>query len=65
MDKCPELTDYEKDLIIRIDIKGETQASVAKFYEKSPAHDQHSAQKNIRKVHFMAQRQQGIRENPG
>lgn len=37
LEKCPVLTDYEKDLIKRIDINGETQASVAKSYGKSPA----------------------------
>lgn len=36
-EKCPVLTDYEKDLIRRIDINHETQASVAKSYGKSPA----------------------------
>jgi len=35
--KCPELTDYEKDLIRRIDINNETQASVAKHYGKTPS----------------------------
>ncbi len=37
LNSCSELTDYEKDLILRVDIKGESQASVAKFYGKSPA----------------------------
>lgn len=35
LDKCPDLSDYEKDLIKRIDVNHETQASVARFYEKS------------------------------
>jgi hypothetical protein len=33
----PVLSDYEKDLIRRIDTNRETQTSVAKFYKKSPA----------------------------
>jgi len=37
LEKCPLLTDYEKGLIERIDIDHETQASVAKSDEKSPA----------------------------
>lgn len=37
LDKCPVLTDYEKDLIRRIDVNHETQASVAKHYGKSPS----------------------------
>ena len=37
LEKCPVLTDYEKDLIRRIDINHETQAGVAKSYGKSPA----------------------------
>jgi hypothetical protein len=37
LDECPVLSDYEKDLIRRIDINHETQASVARFYKKSPS----------------------------
>jgi len=37
LEKCSLLTDYEKDLVRRIDINHETQASVAKSYGKSPA----------------------------
>jgi len=37
LEKCPVLTDYEKDLIRRIDIDHETQTKVAKSYGKSPA----------------------------
>jgi hypothetical protein len=35
LDKCPELSDYEKDLIRRVDIDHETQAGVAKSLEKT------------------------------
>jgi len=34
LDECPELAEYEKDLIRRIDVKGEKQASVAKSLRK-------------------------------
>jgi len=37
LDECPKLTEYEKDLIRRINIKVETQASVAKLYKKNPS----------------------------
>lgn len=36
LDKCPEVTDYEKDLIRRIDVNHESQSSVAKHYSKTP-----------------------------
>jgi len=37
LDKCAVLTDYEKELVRRIDVKGEIQASVARFYKKTPS----------------------------
>jgi len=36
LEKCSELSKYEKDLIKRININHETQVSVAKHYKKSP-----------------------------
>jgi hypothetical protein len=36
LDKCPELSEYEKDLIRRVDVNHETQASVAKSLKKTP-----------------------------
>jgi len=35
LDKCPVLTDYEKDLVRRVDANHETQARVAKSFEKT------------------------------
>jgi hypothetical protein len=37
LDKCPEVTDYEKDLIRHIDVNHESQSSVAKHYSKTPS----------------------------
>lgn len=37
LDKCPLLSDYEKELLTRITIEEETQASVARSYGKSPS----------------------------
>lgn len=37
LEKCPELSDYEENLIISIDVKGERQVNVAKSLGKSPS----------------------------
>lgn len=38
LDNCPRiLTDYEKDLIRRINVNHESQSSVAKHYGKTPS----------------------------
>lgn len=36
LEECPELSKYEKDLIKRVDVHGETQRLVAGFYKKTP-----------------------------
>lgn len=35
LEQCPELSDYQKDLIKRVDVDGESQISVARLYKKS------------------------------
>jgi len=60
LDGCPELSDYEKDLIRRIDVRHETQASVTKSYNKTPSTISIQHKKALRKFEkWLAKQQTG------